>query len=381
MNDEPTASITEHFKSLQDPRIDRTKLHQLLDILVIAICAIICGADDWVEVELFGNAKLAWLRTFLELPNGIPSHDTFGRVFARLNAEQFQQCFLAWIQAVSAVTRGQVVAIDGKVLRGSCNRMLGKAGIAMVSAWATANHLVLGQVKVEDKSNEITAIPKLLQVLEIAGCIVTIDAIGCQLDIAQAIVEQDADYVLVVKKNQGHLYEDIQTLFDAAHEVNFQDIPHDYHKTTDKAHGRLEIRQCWTISDGALISYLRNRAGWRNLRTIIKLVAERRLNSETTVETRYFVSSLDGDAHRMLRVVRSHWSIENSLHWVLDIGFDEDHHRVRKDNGPANFAVLRHIALNLLKQDRSVKAGIKAKRLKAGWDEPYLLKVLFGQGN
>lgn len=381
MSDEPTASITDHFASLEDPRIDRTKRHQLLDIIVIAICAIICGADDWVEVELFGNAKLAWLRTFLELPNGIPSHDTFGRVFARLNAEQFQQCFLSWIQAVSEVTRGQVVAIDGKVLRGSCNRMLGKAGIDMVSAWATANHLVLGQVKVDDKSNEITAIPKLLQVLEIAGCIVTIDAIGCQLEIAQTIIDQDADYVLVVKKNQGHLYEDIHELFDAAQEVNFKDVPHGYHKTTDKAHGRLEIRQCWTISDAALVSYLRNRAGWRNLRTLVKVVAERRVNGETTIEPRYFISSLDGDAQRMLKVIRGHWGIENSLHWVLDIGFNEDHQRVRKDNGPANFAVLRHIALNLLKQEKSVKAGVKAKRLKAGWDEPYLLKVLFGQGN
>lgn len=381
MNDEPTASISDHFASLADPRIERTKLHQLLDIIVIAICAIICGADDWVEVELFGNAKLAWLKTFLALPNGIPSHDTFGRVFARLNAEQFQQCFLEWIQAVSEVTRGQVIAIDGKVLRGSCNRLLGKAGIDMVSAWATANRLVLGQVKVDDKSNEITAIPKLLHVLEIAGCIVTIDAIGCQLDIAQAIVDQDADYVLVVKKNQGHLYEDIQGLFDAAQEAKFKDVPHDYHKTTDKAHGRLEIRECWTIADAALVSYLRNRAGWRNLRTIVKVVAERRMNGETTIETRYFISSLDGDARHMLKVVRGHWGIENSLHWVLDIGFDEDHQRVRKDNGPANFAVLRHIALNLLKQERTVKAGIKAKRLKAGWDEPYLLKVLFGQGN
>ena len=200
MNDEPTASITDHFAILQDPRIDRTKLDQLLDIIVIAICAIICGADDWVEVELFGNAKLAWLKTFLDLPNGVPSHDTFGQVFARFNAEQFQQSFLAWIQAVSEVTRGQVIGIDGKVLRGSCNRMLGKAGIDMVSAWATANHLVLGQVKVEEKSNEITAIPKLLQVLKIAGCIVTIDAIGCKLDIAEAIVARDGDYVLAVKK-------------------------------------------------------------------------------------------------------------------------------------------------------------------------------------
>lgn len=381
MNDALPASLSEHFASLEDPRIERTKRHALFDILVIAICAVICGADDWVEVELFGNAKRTWLQTFLELPNGIPSHDTFGRVFARLNAEQFQQCFLAWVQAVSAVTRGQVIAIDGKVLRGSCDRLRGKAGIDMVSAWATANHLVLGQVKVDDKSNEITAIPQLLQVLEIAGCIVTIDALGCQTAIAQAIVARDADYVLAVKQNQGHLFEDITGLFEAAHEVNFKDVPYDYHKTTDKAHGRLEIRECWTIADATLVNYLRHCADWPRLRTLVKVVAERRVNGETTREARYFISSLEGDAQRLLKAVRSHWGIENALHWVLDIGFDEDHQRVRKDNGPANFAVLRHIALNLLKQEKTVKAGIKAKRLKAGWDEPYLLKVLFGHGN
>lgn len=384
MNDKPTAptaSMTDHFASLDDPRLDRTKLHPLPVMIVMTICAVICGADDWVSVALFGNAKLAWFRTFLDLPNGIPSHDTFGRVFARLDPERFQECFLAWIQAVSEITHGQVIAFDGKVLRGSCERGLGKAGIDMVSAWATANHLVLGQIKVDDKSNEITALPKLLQVLEIAGCIVTIDAIGCQTAIAQTAVDRNADYVFAVKENQGHLYEDITGLFDAAQEVNFKDVPHDYCKTTDKGHGRLEIRQCWTIADATLVDYLRNREGWPNLQTIVKVVSERRVNGETTIEARYFISSLPGDAGRLLHAVRSHWGIENSLHWVLDIAFNEDHHRLRKDNGPANFAVFRHIALNLLKHETTIKAGIKAKRLRAGWDESYLLKVLVGPSN
>ena len=382
MAHEPTGTIIEHFAGLQDPRIDRTKLHQLLDIVVIAICAIICGADDWVEVELFGNAKLPWLRTFLALPHGIPSHDTFGRDFARLNPEEFGRCFQEWVQAVYEITGGQVVPIDGKVLRGSREGVLGKAGIDMVSAWATANHLVLGQVKVADKSNEITAIPQLLHMLELAGCIVTIDAIGCQREIAEAIVELEADYVLTVKENQGHLYEDIKELFDAAAEVNFKEVPHDYCRTVDKGHGRLEIRQCWTICDPQQVGYLRNLTGWRNLCTIVKVVDERRVNGVATFRTRYFISSLGGDARQMLKVVRRHWGIENALHWILDIAFREDDSRVRKDNGPANFAILRHIALNLLKQEKSVKAGIKAKRHKAGWDEEYLLALLLGnQGN
>ncbi len=249
MEREPAASIPGHFGELEDPRVDRTKRHKLLDIVAIAICAIICGADDWVAIEAFGKAKLKWLKGFLELPNGIPSHDTFGRVFARLNPEQFEGCFLKWIAAVSDLTSGQVIAIDGKAVRRSYDTGIGKDAISLVSAWATANELVLGQVKVDDKSNEITAIPALLEALEISDCIVTIDAMGCQTEIAQTIVGQGADYVLALKENQPHLYEDVKLLFDDLESSRYRAYTFDYHYTVGKDHGRREKRTCWTISD------------------------------------------------------------------------------------------------------------------------------------
>jgi predicted transposase YbfD/YdcC len=374
----PIASIEHHFADLDDPRIDRSKLHKLLDIVVIAICAIICSADDWVAVEMFGNAKHEWLKKFLELPNGIPSHDTFGRVFGALDPEQFESCFLNWISAVSKITQGQVVALDGKTLRRSHDKTLGKKAIVMVSAWATANGLVLGQRKVDEKSNEITAIPELLQALEISGCIITIDAMGCQKEIAADIVDQDADYILSLKENHSNLYADVELLFDDLEDSQFTAYEYDYERTVNKGHGRIETRQCWTISDPEVLRYLRGTEEWQKLTSVVKVQAERRTLEKTTVEIRYYLASLAGTARRILDSTRAHWGIENSLHWILDIAFREDECRVRKGFGAQNLATLRHIAVNLLKQEKTAKVGVKSKRLRAGWDEDYLLKVLSG---
>ena len=367
------ATIIEHFSSLKDPRIQAKTRHKLIDIIIITICASICGADEWTEVVDYGKAKHAWLKTFLELPGGIPSHDTFGRVFSLLRPEEFERCFVSWIHAVFKISDGQTVPIDGKTLRRSYERSSNKAAIHMVGAWAAQSGLALGQVRTEDKSNEIKAIPELLKLLEIKGCIVTIDAMGCQKEIARQIVDHEADYVLALKGNQGNLHKDIALFFEHAQQCEFRDIAHQSYETTDGDHGRVEVRRYVTISD---LDWLDDRSNWKNLRLIGMVHSERHIGDKITREARYYISSLPNDVKRFASAVRDHWTIENQLHWVLDIAFREDDNRVRDRNAAANLAILRRFALSLCKQEKTAKVGIKTKRKRAGWNNEYLLTLL-----
>lgn len=369
-------TIQEHFSVVEDPRAEFLVEYNLLEMIIIAICAVICGANDWVAVVDWGTIKIAWLKQYLVLENGIPSHDTFRRVFLRINPEQFQQGFMAWIAAVFTLSKGQVIAIDGKEMHGSKSKKLGRRAIDMVSAWATTNRLVLGQRKVAEKSNEIIAIPELLKLLDLEGCLVTIDAIGCQTAIAGQIVEQGGDYLLSVKGNQGHLYDDIEFLFDAAHRSEFKGIDSDYAVSESSGHGRQEKRECWIIDDPQQLGFIRNGVAWAKLQTIIMIRSQRQEGTKISSEDRYFISSAVADARQLLAAKRAHWGIENDLHWTLDVAFREDTHQLEAGNGPANFAVLRHIATSLLKQEKSARCGIANKRLKAAWDDDYLLKVL-----
>jgi predicted transposase YbfD/YdcC len=349
-----------------------------MEIIIIAICGVICGANDWVAIETFGKSKEAWLRTFLRLPNGIPSHDTFGRVFAQIDPIAFQNSFVSWIKGVSQVIKGEVVAIDGKSLRRSHDRGIGKEAIHMVSAWASQSQLVLGQVKVDDKSNEITAIPALLRLLAIKGCIITLDAMGTQTDIAAQAVDQGADYALALKDNHKKLHQEVVSLFsDALADPNTL-IPYQMHQTVDKGHGRLEIRRCYVIDDPHYIAYLDPDGRWAGLKSVVRIEAERHLPDKQTTEVRHYLSSLPGDPKLLNQVIRTHWTIENQLHWILDVAFREDDARIRQGHASENMALLRHIALNLLKQEQSAKTGIHNKRLRAGWDQDYLLKILMG---
>jgi predicted transposase YbfD/YdcC len=381
MIDAAIIPLKEHFSSLDDPRAQHSIEHLLLDIVLVTICAVICpkgyrfayGADNWVEIENYGNSKQEWLETFLELPNGIPSHDTFERMFARLRPEQLQQCFLNWVQAVFKITDGQLINLDGKTLRGSYDRG-GKQGmIHMVSAWASQNRLVLGQRKVNEKSNEITAIPELLRVLDLNGAVVSIDAMGCQTEIAAQIVAQQGDYVLALKGNQGDLHQDVQQLFDHAHHQNFRGIEHDFYETQEQGHGRQELRRYWVMGN---TEYLVGAEKWAKLTTIGCVESQRQVGDKITSERRYYLLSLSLEAMQLAVAVRGHWGIENQLHWILDVGFREDQSRATQGYCAENLAVIRHLAVNLSSQEKSAKGGTRAKRLKAGWDDRYLTKLL-----
>ena len=371
-----SASLLKHFENLEDPRTDYLIEHKLLDIIGITICAVICGARTWVEIEEYGISKFKWLKKFLELPNGIPSHDTISRLFAQLNPEQLQSCFLSWIQTIAQLTQGEVIAIDGKTVRHSYDKGKKKGAIQMVSAWACQNRLVLGQVKVDRKSNEITAIPQLLKVLEVEGCIITIDAMGTQKEIAQLIIEQGGDYILSLKGNQGSIHQDVQQLFDWGFKTNWENISHETYSTINKGHGRIEIRRYWLL---ASVEHLIDAHLWSGLKRVGLIESERKITGQPpTIERRYYLLSLNGGVERFAQASRSHWEIENQLHWCLDVAFNEDDSRIRLGHAPENMALIRHIALNLLSQETSTKVGKKAKRLKAGWDNSYLTKVLTG---
>jgi predicted transposase YbfD/YdcC len=366
-------SLSNHFESLVDFRLNRRKLHSLHDILIIAICAMLCGAETFVDFEAFGKAKKKWFKTFLELPNGIPSHDTFGKVFAMLDPKKFSQCFCNWVEGLRRQFDGEVVAIDGKTLKRSHDRFNNKGAIHMVSAWARDNGLVLGQVKVKEKSNEITAIPELLRNLELTGCIVTIDAMGCQKTIATEIINSDANYVLALKGNHETIHQEVADYFEDALKNNFKTIEYDFIESVEKNHGRLETRRFWITED---ISWMEDCYLWEGLTSIAMVESSREINGEKSTERRFYLCSIRADAKRFASACRGHWSIENQLHWSLDVSFNEDQCRVRCGYAAENLAILRHMALNILKSDSSKKCGLKAKQKVAAWDHDFLLHLL-----
>ena len=374
-------SLVAHFEGLPDPRINRTKDHKLIDLLVIAVCTLLCGGESFNDMEEFGQAKQDWFKTFLELPEGIPSHDTFNRLFAALNPQQFLECFLRWTQSLRTAIAGEIVAIDGKALRRAVQR--GQSAKYIVNAWARQNGLVLGQLKVADKSNEITAVPQLLRALELAGCIVTVDAMGCQKKIAREIVESDADYVLALKGNQETVHGEVKSYLDDAIARKAHVPPPkppagfvpelDYLETLEKNHGRIETRRYWQSNR---LDWFADQGKWEKLTSVGVVESVREVDGEIKIERRYYLSSLSRGVKRFAEAVRGHWGVENQLHWVLDVCFGEDQSRARTGYAAENLATLRRLALNILRRETTKKRGIKGKQKCAAWDHAYLLRLL-----
>ena len=374
MTDKAVTSLSEAFVHVQDPRVQGRCRYPLIEVIVVSVCATLAGANTWAEIETFGNSKIVWLRGFLPFENGIPSHDTFGRIFALIDAEEFQRGFIRWVAGIFKASAGEVVCIDGKVARRSHDRAVGKDAIHMVSAWANGLGITLGQRKVDGKSNEITAIPQLLQLLSIEGCLVTIDAIGCQKDIVEAILDKGADYQLRVKANQQLLREDIEQWFDDWDARGYDKPDQDYCKTVNKSHGRIETRECWSIGEPSVSEYF-NEQGWKGIQTIARVRRKREFNDRVEESEAFYITSVNGSAERLLSVSRQHWGIENSLHWVMDVSFQEDQMRARKGNSAQNLIALRNISHNILKQDKS-KGSLRQKRYRAALDDDFRAKLL-----
>ncbi len=368
-----TTSLIEHFSALNDPRVERNKAHALIDIIMLTVSAVASGANGWEAIEDFGKEKLDWLRQFVPLKNGVPSHNCIAYVLSRLSPAPFRECFMSWTRAVATQTGSEVIAIDGKTARGSRDRKNNRNPLHRVSAWACNNRLVLGQEATDEKSNEITAIPKLLALLELKGCIVTIDAMGCQRAIAAQIIEQEGDYVLGLKGNQGDLHKAVEDFFITAEANQFSGVIHDYKEELDKDHGRLEIRRYWVTEP---LCTLTNIQDWKGLRSIGMVERECQQGDIKTIERRYFINSIPAQAKRFAHAVRGHWGIENPLHWRLDVVLGDDASRIRKGNGPAMMTSIRHLCMNLFERESS-SVSLAKKRRKAAWNDEYRAKVMF----
>jgi predicted transposase YbfD/YdcC len=366
-------SFFSHFSELEDPRIDRKKLHNLMEILFIAICAFICGANSWLGIVEFAKAKEKWLKKFIKIDNGIPSHVTFWRVFSRLKPKAFENCFINWMKKLALLTKGEIIAIDGKTIRGTYDIDDRSAAIHMVSAWANQNRLILGQVKTEEKSNEITAIPKLLDMIDVKDCTITIDAMGCQKEIAEKIIDNEANYILALKGNQGSLKGDISLFLQDAIKTDFKGIDYDFYSSTEKSHGRIETRKIYVVDN---INWLEGKDHWKSLSSIILVESTREHKNKVTSENRYYISNLLSSARQFAQDIREHWGVENSLHWCLDVGFREDRSVSKNAQTGENMSILRRIAFNLFKKDKTSKRSIENKRFRAALNESYLEELL-----